>query len=138
MWLLWSLFYFVLEHLEKRNFALNEIKRVLKPGGFLFLVTDNPDTSWKRLQKSVGIFYYADPEHKYEYPKEEILAKLKSLKFKVLSADPVTYDTPLKGAIDLIGGVSLSLYKQLRKWREYMAQKHPQDTTGYKIIAKKI
>lgn len=128
----------VLEHLERRDFALLEIKRVLKPNGLLFLVTDNPDTSWKKMQKSAGLFYYADRDHKYEYPKAEILSKLRKKKFKIISIEPVTYDTPLKGVIDLVGGISLELYKKLRKWRQYMVEKHPQDTTGYKIVAQKM
>ena len=128
----------VLEHLNKRDFALSEIKRVLKPKGLLFLVTDNPDTSWKRLQKSAGLFYYADPDHKYEYPRKEIIAKLKSQNFKVISVGTVTYDTPLKGLIDLAGGISLNLYKILRKWKESMIGKHPEDTTGYKIVTQKV
>lgn len=128
----------VLEHLEKRDFALSEIKRVLKGSGFLLLVTDNPDTSWKRLQKSSGLPYYADPDHKYEYPKKEILTKLEKNRFKIISTQTVTFDTPLKGIIDLVGGVSLKLYKSLRRWREYMVKKHPEDTTGYKIVAQKI
>ncbi len=127
----------VLEHLNKREFALSEIRRVLKYGGILFLVTDNPDTSWKRLQKSQSLFYYADPDHKYEYPKKEIIEKLKKQKFNVISIETVTYDTPLKGLIDLAGGISLSLYKMLGKWRQDMVKKHPEDTTGYKIIARK-
>lgn len=127
----------VLEHLYKRDFALSEIKRVLKPDGILLLVTDNPDTSWKKLQKSQGLFYYADPDHKYEYSKKEIIQKLKEQKFKLISVDVVTYDTPLKGLIDLVGGISLSLYKILGKWRQDMVKKHPEDTTGYKIIAQK-
>lgn len=128
----------VLEHLYKRNAALSEIKRTLKKGGFLFLVTDNPDTSWKRLQKSQGFFYYADPDHKYEYPKNEILEVLKSKNFKILSCNPSTYDTPLKGLIDFTGGISLSAYKKFRIWRENMAIKYPQDTTGFQIIARKL
>lgn len=128
----------VLEHLEKRDFALSEIRRVLRPGGLLFLVCDNPETSWKRLQKSAGLFYYADRDHKYEYPKNEILSKLKSRKLKIISIETVTYDTPLKGFIDLIGAVSLELYKRLGKWRENMVKKHPEDTTGYKIVAQKV
>ncbi len=128
----------VLEHLYKRDFALSEMKRVLKPGGILFLVTDNPDTSWKRLQKSHGVFYYADPEHKYEYPKKEIIQKLKKQNFNIIYIDTITYDTPLKSLIDLVGGISLGLYKMLGKWRQNMVKKHPEDTTGYKIIAQKI
>ncbi len=128
----------VLEHLHKRDFALSEIKRVLKSRGILFLVTDNPNTSWKRLQKSQGLFYYADPDHKYEYPQKEIIQKLKKQEFSIISIDTVTYDTPLKGLIDLTGGISLGLYKMLGKWRQNMTKKHPEDTTGYKIIAQKL
>lgn len=127
----------VLEHLNKRDFAVSEIKRVLKTGGLLFLVTDNPNTSWKRLQESVGLFYYADRDHKYEYSKDEILTKLKSKNFRIISIDTITYDTPLRGLIDLTGGVSLGLYKKLVKWRRSMVQKHPEETVGYRIIAQK-
>lgn len=128
----------VLEHLYKRHFALSEIKRVLIPGGILFLVTDNPNTSWKLFQKSHGLFYYADPDHKYEYPKEEILKLLKLNKYKIISINNVTYDTPFVGLIDLIGGISLFLYKNLRNWRERMVIRFPNETTGFRIIAKKI
>lgn len=125
----------VLEHLDNRNLAINEVKRVLKNKGFLFLVTDNPNTSWKKIQKRHGLFYFADPDHKYEYRKEEILKILKDKKFSILSCNISTYDTPLKGLIDLIGGISLSLYKKLRNWRMKMAIKHPEDATGFMIVA---
>lgn len=128
----------VLEHLEQRNFAIDEIKRVLKKRGLLFLVTDNPNTSWKKLQKSVGIFYYADREHKYEYPKEEILSKLKAKQFKIISVESVTYDTPFKGLVDITGGISLSVYKYLSKWKQRMVKLFPEETTSYKIVAQKI
>lgn len=125
----------VLEHLEKRNKVILEIKRILKPNGNLLLVTDNPTTSWKKLQKSVGLFYYADLDHKYEYSKAEILKLLMENNFKVDKIMPVTYDTPIKGLIDLTGGLSLSLYKRLQNWRFNMVKKLPNETTGYRIIA---
>src|SRR3990167_4934076 len=125
----------VLEHLDNRNLAINEVRRILKNSGLLLLVTDNPDSSWKKIQKRYGLFYFADPDHKYEYPKEEILKILKNKKFSILSCEISTYDTPLKGAIDLVGGISLSLYKKLRNWRTRMAIKHPEETTGFMIVA---
>jgi len=128
----------VLEHLHKRNLALAEIKRVLKRGGILFLVTDNPNTTWKQFQKSQGQFYYADKDHKYEYPKKEILKLLKLNKFNTLSVNNVTYDTPFKGLIDITGGISLTAYKKLKQWRENMVIKRPKDTTGYRIVAQKF
>ena len=125
----------VLEHLDNRNLAINEVRRILKNRGFIFLVTDNPNTNWKKLQKSVGLFYYADRDHKYEYPKEEIINILKGEKFSILSCEVSTYDTPFKGAVDLIGGLSLSLYKKLSNWMKKIAIKHPENTTGFMIVA---
>lgn len=125
----------VLEHLEKRDKALNEIKRVLKNKGLLLLVVDNPDTNWKKLQKTYGLFYYADPDHKYEYPKNEIVNKLKNKNFEIVSTAPVTYDSPFKGFLDLTGGISLSVYKFFSKRKQKMLKKYPNDTTGYKIVA---
>lgn len=128
----------VLEHLDKRNFALGEIHRVLKKKGLLFLVTDNPDTSWKKLQKSVDLFYYADRDHKYEYSRSEIIKLLKKVPFKIISVNTVTYDTPIKGLIDLAGGFSLSAYKKLREWKKKKVKEYANETTGFRIIAQKI
>jgi len=125
----------VLEHLEKRGFVLSQIKRVLKKNGLLLLVTDNSETSWKKIQKSLGLFYYADKDHKYEYSKEEIVSLLIKKGFKILSLKPVTYDTPLKPFIDLAGGLSLNLYLKLSKWRKGLVFKKPNDTTGFRIVA---
>ena len=124
----------VLEHLYNRNFAISEISRVLKPGGRLFLVTDNPDTSWKKLQKSHGLFYYADADHKYEYPKKEIISKLTSAKFKIKSVKTVTYDTPFKGLIDLITEAQndLEWRRQLLQWTLNKDVKDPHKDKGNK------
>lgn len=128
----------VLEHLDRRDFAIKEMYRVLKKGGLLFLVTDNPNTTWKRIQKRYGLNYYADLDHKYEYPKEEILKALKKNNFEVLDVSTVTYNTPLAPFIDITGGISLSVYKNLRKWRTYMNRRFPNETTGYRITARRI
>jgi len=128
----------VLEHLKKRDFTLKEIKRVLKKNGSLFLVVDNPQTSWKRLLNSHGLFFYADSKHFYEYPLQEIKNVLKKNGFYIRSVSTITYDTPLKGFIDLVGGVSLTIYKLLGKWKQKMVKKYPQETTGYKIVAQKV
>lgn len=125
----------VIEHLKNREELIKEVKRVLRKNGKIFLLTDNPQTSWKNFQKSAGIFYYADSDHKYEYPKEEIIKLLKDNGFKIMSVKPDTYDTPLKPFIDLVGGLSLSLYSQLSNWRKRMVLRNPSETTGFRIIA---
>lgn len=128
----------ILEHLNNPKFAIRELKRILKNRGLLFLVTDNPNTSWKKLQKSVGVQHYADPDHRYEYPKKEIIDLLKKNGFKITFFDTITYDTPFKGLIDLSGGISISVYKKLRNWREEKVKKFPSETTGYRIVAQKL
>lgn len=127
----------VLEHLNDKVRPLQEIKRLLKPMGTLFLVVDNPETTWKKIQKSFNINYYADPEHRYEYPKGEILQLLKDNDFKIISTKVVTFDSPLTGLIDITGGLSLSLYKILRQAREKLVTYYPNETTGFRIIARK-
>ncbi|EKD89880.1 MAG: methyltransferase [uncultured bacterium] len=127
----------VLEHLHKRELALGEARRVLKRNGLLLLVTDNPETSWKKFQKSAGLFYYADADHKYEYPRREITKLLKDNGFQITSVEPDTYDTPLKPFIDLVGGFSLAFYVKLSHWRKLMVLRHPHETTGFQIIAVK-
>lgn len=125
----------VIEHVSNGEKLIKEAKRVLKDSGKILLLTDNPQTSWKKFQKSAGLFYYADSDHKYEYSKREIIKLLESNKFKVRSITPDTYDTPLKPLIDLIGGFSLSLYSQLSNWRSQRAVKTPKETTGFRIVA---
>lgn len=125
----------VIEHVSNGEKLIKEAKRVLKDNGKLLLLTDNPETSWKNFQKSAGIFYYADSDHKYEYSKEEIIKLLSDNNFKILSMTPDTYDTPFKPVIDLIGGFSLSLYAKLTKWRNHQVIKNPMETTGFRIIA---
>ncbi len=125
----------VIEHLKNREELIKEVKRVLGKNGKIFLLTDNPHTSWKNFQKSADLFYYSDTDHKYEYPKEEIIKLLKDNGFKITSIKPDTYDTPLKPFIDLVGGLSLSLYSQLSNWRKRMVLRRPSETTGFRIIA---
>ena len=54
----------VLEHLVNREQALQEIDRVLKPRGLLLVSVPNSQTSWKKLQRSVGVCSFSDPDHK--------------------------------------------------------------------------
>jgi len=128
----------VLEHIRNRDQALNEVYRVLRKKGKLLLSVPNVATSWKRLQKKYGFFYYTDPDHKIEYTKKQILNELKKHRFKVVTLMLGLWDTPLSGLFDLIGGISLGLYKRLRQFRVNYASKHPAETDGFEIVAIKI
>ena len=131
------LFFAVLEHLVYRDQALSEIHRVLKPGGLLLLGVPNEWTSWKITQRQFGIPHFTDPDHKIEYSQESITEELVRHRFRVQSIDPTAYDTPWAGFIDVIGGLSLSFYERLLRWKWDQAKKHPEDSISWFIVAEK-
>ena len=131
------LFLDVLEHLHQRDFALQEARRVLKPGGWLLLSVPQRDTSWKKLRGSVELFAYADLDHKVEYTREEIEQVLARNGFICETVEPIVYDTWWAGLIDLVGGFSLGLYRRLAQWKRTMALQKPAESTGFRIVARK-
>ena len=44
---------------------------------------------------------------------------------------PTVYDTPLIGAIDLVGGLSLPLYRRLTEVRRRLARRYPEENAGF-------
>jgi 2-polyprenyl-3-methyl-5-hydroxy-6-metoxy-1,4-benzoquinol methylase len=131
------LFLDVFEHLYGRNQILNEVYRVLKPGGMLLFAVPNSNTRWKQIQKYAGISYYSDPDHKIEFTQKQIVGILEKHKFQVSQVFPVTLDTPLVGFIDLLGSLSLSLYRLVSIWRRNMALRYPKESIGFEIAARK-
>src|SRR3990167_9319958 len=93
----------VLEHLVNRDQILDEIKRILKPGSLLFLGVPNSHTSWKKLQRSVGVCSCSDPEHKIEFTEKSIRELLAKHQYKIVYFDYGKYDTPLRSLFDIIG-----------------------------------
>ena len=127
----------VLEHIIKRKQLLAEIRRLLKPRGLAFIAIPNVNTSWKQLQKKVGLNYYSDPDHKIEYTLEEIKKVIQQAGFKIISLKPITYDSPWIGFIDLLGGLSLRLYAKIALFKKSKAEKNINESTGFRIIIKK-
>jgi ubiquinone/menaquinone biosynthesis C-methylase UbiE len=132
------LFLGVLEHLVERDKVLEEVGRVLKPGGRLILGVPNEMTSWKKAQMRFGISHYTDPDHKIEFTKESIKQLLENHKFKVTKLNLTAYDTPWAGFIDLIGGISLKWYRKLLEWKWGMVNRYPEETISYLILAIKV
>jgi len=129
----------VIEHLHGRIPLLQEIHRVLRPDGHLLLSAPNRDTSWKRRLRSVGLDEYADPDHKIEYNLDELLGELAVGGFELQQEPQLTvYDTPWAALIDLVGGLSLSLYRRLAMWKVRQAQAHPQETTGWRLACRRL
>ncbi len=132
------LFLDVLEHLHQRQTTLREIGRVLSDSGSVFLAAPNRETSWKRRLQAAGLFHYSDPDHKIEYSREELETELKEGGFRVEGEFmPVVYDTPWAGLIDFVGGLSLTGYQRLSRWKREVAERCPQESTGWLLRCRK-
>jgi hypothetical protein len=110
----------------------------LRDDGRLLVSGPNRATRWRRRLEAAGLFSYSDPDHKIEYTREEFLAELAAGGFEpVGEVEPVVLDTPWAGAIDAVGGLSLGLYDRLSRWKRDAALRRPQDSTGFRVVARK-
>jgi SAM-dependent methyltransferase len=125
----------VIEHLHKRESLLKEIRRILQPEGRLLLSAPNRNTTWKGQLKAAGLPHFIDVDHKIEYTLDELLAELASGGFEPQGQPQViVYDTRWAGLMDLMGGLSVSLYRRLVMWKVRRARAHPEETTGWRIV----
>jgi SAM-dependent methyltransferase len=132
------LFLDVIEHLVPRGAVLREIHRVLKDDGRLLVSGPNRATRWRRTLQAAGLFSYSDPDHKVEYTRAEFLDELAGAGFEPAGeVMPVVLDTPWAGVIDAMGGVSLSLYARLSRWKREAAVRQPEESTGFRVVARK-
>ena len=76
-----------IEHVTRREAesVLSQVRRVLKPGGFLAI--DTPNSRLTRLQQDAFI----DPDHKYEYSHREMAAMLRGQGFVIEQALGINY-----------------------------------------------
>lgn len=128
----------VIEHLYHREELLQEVTRILRPNGLVLLSAPNRNTSWKRTLRAAGL-PWMDADHKIEYILAEFIDELSKGGLEVMgSPQPTVFDTPLRGFFDLVGSVSLSVYAFLQRWKILNARKHPDDTTGWRVICRKV
>ncbi len=127
----------VIEHISNYQKAVEDVFRILKPKGKFLMAVPNVETSWKRLQKKYGFFYYSDPDHKIEFTKEQLKKLLTSCNFMIENMQTTVFDTPLAPLIDILGGFSLPLYQKLSIWKQNYAKSHPKETSGWKVVCSK-
>lgn len=129
----------VLEHLQHRDRALQNIRGVLDSTGCVFLALPNRETSWRRLLRRAGLPSTSDPDHKVEYTMAEIGRELLHNGLAVQGkAQPVTLDVPLAGLIDLVGAVHLGLYRRLGRCLRSLALRYPGESTGFRLVGVKV
>jgi SAM-dependent methyltransferase len=132
------LFLDVIEHIHPRVRVLREIARVLRSDGRLLVSGPNRDTTWRRRLRDAGLFAFSDPDHKIEYTRDEFLAELGEARFAPeRPVMPVVYDTPWAGAIDALGGLSLGAYRRMSRWKHEAALRHPAESTGFRVVARR-
>ncbi|HET6365582.1 MAG TPA: class I SAM-dependent methyltransferase [Pseudomonadales bacterium] len=124
----------LLEHIVRRDFLLGEIRRALRREGVLLLAVPNRGTSWKLRLARAGLFAYSDPDHKTEYTLAELESELGRNGFRIAALQPTVYDTPLIGAVDLVGGLSLPLYRRLTELRRRLARRYPEENAGFYAV----
>lgn len=127
----------VIEHLRDPQHMLAEIRRVLRDDGVLLLTAPNAETTWKKRYRAAGLLSFADPTHRVEYTREGIRATLAAAGFAVLREEPIVLDTPLAPWYDLLGACSLRLYKRLADRKRRLALARPDDSTGWRLVARK-
>ena len=132
------LFLDVIEHLEARQPVLGEIRRVLRSGGLLLVSGPNRESRWRERLRTAGLFAFQDEDHKIEYTRAEFQTELETAGF-VLDGplEPVVFDTPWAGLIDAVGGLSLTLYARLARWKRERALADPVESTGFRARARK-
>jgi len=128
----------VIEHLENRQGLLREIHRVLVPNGILLITGPNRETAWRQRLRRAGLDARHDPDHKVEYLcLSEFLDELHRGGFVAQQWEPTVYDTPLAGLIDVVGGLSLPLYRRLAAWKRRRALEAPHEATGWLVVARR-
>ena len=127
----------VIEHLEGRTEFLEEIHRVLRPGGLAFLSAPNGQTSWKRLRRCLGLPSLADPDHRVEYDAAALREEVTRSGFTVRKMEPVVIDTPWHGAGDLAGALCPGFYRRWSARKRRLAAARPGDTTGWRMVLEK-
>jgi SAM-dependent methyltransferase len=126
----------ILEHLHNRDQLLCDIHQVLKPDGLLLISVPNGCSWWRNLIAFTGNDNRHDPDHKREYSLVEIETELRMAGFKDFVQVPTVIDTPMVGIIDLIGCLSIPVYRSITRFRRWLGAKFLHHAAGFNLVCK--
>lgn len=129
----------VLEHLYKRQDILQELRRILKPDGKMYISIPNTNTPWKMMQRKYGVDSRDDEDHKIEYSHETLQLEMKMAGLKIVSQlYPIVPSLPINGLIALTAVLSPRFYRFLQNWKHDFAQKHPKHSIGWYFMVEPL
>lgn len=105
----------VLEHLPDPMSELQEVNRVLKPGGYLFLSVPNIGSFWARVLGKRWFGFAKVREHLYYYDRISLTLALNSAGFDVIELRPSPFLLSLRFLISKTGQYSGTLSRLLEK-----------------------
>ena len=98
-----------------------------------------PAASSMMLRRSAALALISAPMRPWltkAVEREEFVAELEAGGFVPAGpVMPVVYDSPWAGAIDALGGLSFGLYARLARWKRAAALRHPEESTGFQVVA---
>jgi SAM-dependent methyltransferase len=119
----------VLEHLENRKQALNEICRLLMSDESVCLISiPNRNSTWKKILRYFDLDSRDDPDHKIEYSKDAISRELADSSLLIVGqVIPQTPSLPINGIFSLVSVLSPSIYNFMQNLKKLILKKSGSD-----------
>jgi|SRR5215470_9677846 len=93
-------------------------------------------TSWKRRLDRSALFSYSDLDHKIEPTLEGVRGRAREERLPRRASPSVRLRHLAHRGIDLVGGVSLPLYRRLTNMRHRLARRYPEENAGFFAVCK--
>ena len=124
----------VLEHLNDRVVLLEQLRRLLAPGGRLLAAVPNRDTRYRRLLRRMGGFAYVDPDHKIEYTEAELVDEIARSGMQIAHMERAVLDSAFSGFATLVAPFSLTLYGSIVERRRRLARRRRDDLMAFLVV----